>query len=106
MSNKSVKLFCCLALFAAIALVCILFLHYRDLGAQIRNTEALLVQSRDTWEKTAAEKEALQADKKALENDLKEATLSLQEAQDKKKNLQEDIDTLSREISDLQEKLP
>jgi septal ring factor EnvC (AmiA/AmiB activator) len=106
MNNKTVKLFCCVALLAALALVCVLFLHYRDLGAQLKTTQLLLTESRNTWETIAAEKEALQDQKKALENDLKEAKLSLTEAQEKTKKARDDIDTLTQEIADLKLKLP
>jgi len=106
MNNKTVKLFCCVALLAALALVCVLFLHYRDLGAQLKTTQSLLTESRNTWETIAAEKEALQDQKKALENDLKEAKLSLTEAQEKTKKARDDIDTLTQEIADLKLKLP
>lgn len=106
MNNKMVKLFCCAALLAALALVCVLFLHYRDLGAQLKTTQSLLSESRNTWETVAAEKENLQAQKKSLENDLKEAKLSLSEAQEKAKKVREDIDTLTQEIADLKQKLP
>ena len=103
--NRTMKLFCCVALVAALVLICVLFLHYRDLGTQMNITQSLLSQSRNTWESTAAEKEALQDQKKALENDLKEAKLSLTEAQDKTKSVKEDIETLTREIEDLKSKL-
>lgn len=106
MNNKTPKLFCCLAMLAALALICVLFLHYRDLGAQYRNNESLLSASRKAWETTAAEKEALQGDKKALENELKEAKLSLSEAQEKAVTLKEDIESLNREIEELRSKLP
>ena len=106
MNNKTVKLFCCVALLAALALICVLFLHYRDLGVQLRNTQTLLSESRNSWETTAAEKEALQDQKKALENDLKEAKLSLSEAQEKTKKVREEIDSLTNEIADLKLKLP
>ena len=106
MNNKTVKLFCCVALLAALALVCVLFLHYWDLGAQLKTTQSLLTESRNTWETIAAEKEALQDQKKALENDLKEAKLSLTEAQEKTKKARDDIDTLTQEIADLKLKLP
>ena len=106
MNNKTVKLFCCVALLAVLALVCVLFLHYRDLGAQLKTTQSLLTESRNTWETIAAEKEALQDQKKALENDLKEAKLSLTEAQEKAKKARDDIDTLTQEIADLKLKLP
>ena len=106
MNNKTVKLFCCVALLAALALVCVLFLHYRDLGAQLKTTQSLLTESRNTWETIAAEKEALQDQKKALENDLKEAKLSLTEAQEKTKKARDDIDALTQEIADLKLKLP
>jgi septal ring factor EnvC (AmiA/AmiB activator) len=105
MNNRTIKIFCCVAIAAALALISVLFLHYQDLGAQMKTTQSLLSDSRNTWETTAAEKEALQDQKKALENDLKEAKLSLTEAQDKTKSVKEDIETLTREIEDLKSKL-
>ena len=106
MGNKMMKLFCCIAVVAALVLICVLFLHYRDLGVQLRNTESLLAASRNTWETTAAEKESLQENRKTLENDLKEAKLSLKEAQEKTIELKEDIETLTREIDELKSRLP
>lgn len=106
MNNRTIKIFCCVALAAALALISVLFLHYRDLGAQMKTTQSLLSDSRNTWETTAAEKEALQDQKKALENDLKEAKLSLSEAQEKAKTVKENIDTLNKEIQELKSKLP
>ena len=58
--NKSLKAFCCVAMLAALVLVSVLFLNYRDLGSRLRETESLLSASRETWENTAAEKEKLQ----------------------------------------------
>ena len=106
MNNKTLKVFCCVALVTALVLICVLFLHYRDLGAQLSQTQVQLTDSRNTWESVAAEKEKLQAQKKSLESDLKEAKLSLSEAQEKTVSVKEDIDTLTVEIEDLKSKLP
>ena len=105
MKNRSLKLFCCVALFVALTLICVLFLHYHNLGIQLRTIQSQLAESRNTWETTAAKKEALQEDKKALENELKEAKLSLKEAQEKAASLKEDIKTLNKEIEELKSKL-
>ena len=57
MNNKTLKVFCCVALVTALVLICVLFLHYRDLGAQLSQTQVQLTDSRNTWESVAAEKE-------------------------------------------------
>ena len=103
--NKSLKAFCCIAMLAALVLVSVLFLNYRDLGSRLRETESLLSASRETWENTAAEKEKLQEDRKALESDLKEANLSLSEARERAVTLKQDIETLNGEIAELKQKL-
>ena len=106
MNKKTMKFLLCLALLAALSLICVLFFHYRDLGYSFQDTQAQLSASRNTWETTAAEKEALQEDLKTLKNELKEAKLSLQEAQERSETLKADIETLNQEILELRSKLP
>ncbi len=106
MNAKPIKILLCLAAVAALALSVVLALHFAGLNRQIRQQEVLLDESRAAWEKTAAEKEALQDERKQLNSDLREAQLTLSESRERAQELQEENDTLRQEIASLEASLP
>ena len=88
-----------LVMAAAILMISVLSVHYRDLSEQLKTKEGMLAASREAWEKTAAEKEALQVELKQLKDELKEARLSLDEAVERSGSIRKDIEDLNNEIS-------
>ena len=106
MSKKIMNLLLCLALVAALSLMCVLFLRYRSLGTELSDLQARVDTSISAWKKTDAEKQDLQKERDELKDSLKEAKLSLTEAQDRAESFREDIKSLEQEIGELRAKLP
>ena len=106
MTKKQMNIFLCLALVAALALMGVLFLHYRSIGSQLADLQSQVSVSMAAWKQTDAAKLDLQKERDELKDSLKEAKLSLTEAQDRAKSFREDIKSLEQEIGDLKSKLP
>jgi len=106
MNNKIMNLLLCLALIAALSLMCVLFLHYRSLGSELTDLQTQVSVSISAWKKTDAEKQVLEQERDELKDSLKEAKLALTEAQDRAESFREDIKSLERDIEDLKAKLP
>ncbi len=87
----------------ALALMLVLALHYGSLSRQLADTNRQLLESRNTWEQTAAEKETLQKELSGLKDALKEARLTLSESQERAETLKEEIATLEQEIQALKD---
>lgn len=105
MNNKYMKVFLSAVILCALAVMTISTVRYVNLGKQLNETDRLLSESRDAWEKTAAEKEEKQVELKALKSNLREAELSLTEAQERSVTLKEEIEVLKQEIQDLESQI-
>ena len=106
MSKKIMNLLLCLALVAALSLMCVLFLHYRSLGSELTELQDRVSASISAWKLTDTEKQELEKERDELKDSLKEAKLSLTEAQDRAESFREDIKSLEKEIEELKAKLP
>ena len=98
---KTMKAIVCLVMAAALALMTVLFLHYRSLGKELCEVERQLTESRETWEKIASDKEAIQVDLKAKQKEIKETQLQLDEATARAEELKQEINELTEEIESL-----
>lgn len=96
--SKSMKLWLCIVMIAAIALMSLCMADYLSLSRNLRTVQDQLSESRAVWERIAADKEELQKELKSKKNELKEAQLSLSEANEKAEELKSDIETLKKEI--------
>ena len=99
--SKQMKAILCLVMAAALAMMTVLFLSYRSLGKDLRTVEQQLTESRETWEKIASEKEAIQVDLKAKQKEIKETQLQLDEATARAEELRQEISELTEEIEKL-----
>ena len=106
MSKKIMNLLLCLALVAALSLMCVLFLRSHSLGSELTDLRARVSTSISAWKKTDAEQQDLQKERDELKDSLKEARLSLAEAQDRAESFRDDIKSLEQEIGELKKKLP
>lgn len=96
--SKSMKLWLCIVMIAAIALMSVCMADYLSLSRNLRTVQVQLSESRAVWEQIAADKEELQKELKSKKNELKEAQLSLSEANEKAEELKTEIETLKKEI--------
>ena len=99
--NKSLKLWLCAVMIAAVVLMAVCSADYLSRGRQLRSVEALLSESRAAWEQISADKEELKKDLKSKKSELKEAELSLSEATERAVELKAEIETLKAEIEAL-----
>jgi len=103
--NRSLRIM--LLLVIAVALLFMIFssLRYFHMKKDLSDLQSYLTVSRESWEKTAAEKEELQVILKSKKEELKEAELSLSEATERAETLKSEIDILQNDIEKLKEKL-
>ena len=101
--NKSTRLLLYIIMLAAMALICVCFLHYISLNRQYLDFDRQLSESRETWESIAAEKEALQVSLAEKKNELKEAELSYRESTERAEELKAEIEQLTEEIDNLKQ---
>ncbi len=99
--NQTQRILIFLAMAAAIVLMVALGGKYLQDGKKLTAKQQELKTSRATWERIAAEKEALQDELKEVTNELKEAKLTLEEAITRAGELREQIETLKEEIETL-----
>lgn len=102
--SKALKAVLCVVMICALTIMFFLGRDYYSSAALIREKSEELSRSRAAWEKTAAEKEALQAELKTVSEELREAELTLSEAIENAEKLQGDIEALEREIAELKGK--
>lgn len=102
--NKPLRLILCLVMAAAFALIIVCGLNYLRLTKELRSCEQQLAESRETWEKIAAEKEELQIDLRAKQKELKETKLTLDETTERASELKAEIEQLRKDIDLLKEK--
>ena len=102
--NKSVKVFLCAAMVAALALILICGLHYRSLGKQRSDVQTGLENSQASWKSINDEKLILLETLEAKTSELREADISLNELNQKSEDLKKDIETLQQEIEELKGK--
>ena len=99
--TKSTRVFCLLALAAALFLSVFLLAGFRRQSADLASLEKALAASRETWETVAAEKEALQKELSALSDDLREAQLTYSESETRASELREENALLESDIASL-----
>ncbi len=95
------RLLMVLAIIAALAVMIILGGGYLRDGKILLAKNQELETSRNTWEKIAEDKEALQEELKEVTNSLKEAKLTLEESTERAEELRQDIEQLKKEIEAL-----
>ena len=100
--TNTVRPFLFVALLTAVVLMYALIQNYLDLGTRLSTTLSDLAVSRESWETTAAEKEALLEQQDTLESNLKIAREPLDNVQ----KCKEEIETLTLEIAELKEQQP
>ena len=101
--SKSVKLAVCVVMAAALALMAVLAFQYLDMKKELNALERQLNESRDNWEKIAADKEELQVGLKAKQKEINKTQLQLEEAEERALELKQDILLLQQEIEALKE---
>ena len=94
----------CFVMAAAFALMIVCGLNYLSLTRDLLSCEQQLAESRETWERIAAEKEKLQDDLRAKQKELKETQLSLDETTERASELKAEIEQLQTDIELLKEK--
>ena len=99
--NKSLRITLWIVMVTSVFIISLCTYQYISLGRRLKETKTQLNASRETWEKTASEKEALQEILKTKREELKEAELSYSEATARADELKADIDVLNREITSL-----
>ena len=99
--NKSLKVFLCAAMVAALALILVCGLHYRSMEKQLSDVQTLLDDSQANWKNIDAEKQILLETLAGKTDDLREAELSLSELNQKADDLKKDIEDLRQEIETL-----
>ena len=104
--KKEVRILLVLTIVFALALFFRLGIGLRQDQRLLSAKGAELQASRETWERIAAEKEALQEELKAAENALKEAKLTLEESLSRAETLRAEIESLTLEIESLKAALP
>ena len=99
--NKSLKVFLCAAMVAALALILVCGLHYRSMEKQLSDVQTLLDDSQANWKNIDAEKQILLETLAGKTDDLREAELFLSELNQKADDLKKDIEDLRQEIETL-----
>ena len=99
--NKHLKIWLCIVMAAAVALMSLCTVEYLSLGSQLRDSENLLAESRAAWERIAADKVEIQKELKAKKENLKEAELTLSESAERAEELRTEIELLKQEIETL-----
>ena len=99
--SKSLKLFLCAAMAAALALMVFFGLHYRSLGKQLISAQTGMEESQASWNSINAEKLVLKDELDQKNSELREAELSLSELTEKAETLKKDIAALKQEIDSL-----
>ncbi len=99
--NKTVRIFLCAAMVAALALIIVCGLHYRNLGNQLSIVQADLEKCETNWKNTNAEKLILLETLDAKTADVREAEISHRELIQKAEDLKKDIEELRQEIGTL-----
>ena len=102
--NNQLKVILCLVMAAACALIVVCGLNYLHLTRELCSIEQQLAESRETWEKIAAEKETLQDSLRAKQKELKETKLTLDETTERATELKTEIEQLRKDIELLKEK--
>ena len=102
--TKSLRYLMLLIVAAAAAVILVLGANWLNLGKLLRETTALLSESRNNWETIASEKEELQDQLQTLKDELKEANLTLTEAEERAVTLSGEIEQLQKDIDELTEK--
>ena len=102
--KSSLKIILMVVMAAAIAVIGLSWTSLFSDQRLLREKQAELEKSRETWEAIAAEKEGLQDELKEVENALKEAKLTLEEKTARAETLQAEIETLKQEIEALKQK--
>ena len=96
--SKSLKAILCFVMASALALMVFCFLHYLSLGRELGSFRQQLAESRETWEKTAAEKEVLQDELKEVRKKLNIANLELEQSTADADEIKAEIEQLREEI--------
>ena len=99
--NKQFKIWLCIVMAVAFALMAFSAADYLSLGSLLRDCEIRLSESRAAWEQIAADKVEIQKDLKAKKEDLKEAELTLSESAVRAEELKAEIELLKQEIEAL-----
>jgi septal ring factor EnvC (AmiA/AmiB activator) len=94
-NKKGMTALLCLVAVTALALCVGLWQKQQARETALRETEASLAESQNSWQTTSAEKEKLQAEQGQVENDLREASLALQESMDKSASIRLQLATLT-----------
>ena len=102
--NKQLKFILCVVMGVAFALMTVCGLNYLHLTRELHACERQLAESRETWERIAAEKEELQDDLRAKQKELKETQLTLDETTERASELKAEIEQLQNDIEILKEK--
>lgn len=99
--NKHLKIWLCIVMASAIALIAFCAVDYLSLGSRLRDCEKRLAESRAAWEQIAADKVEIQKELKAKKENLKEAELTLSESAERAEELKTEIELLKQEIETL-----
>ncbi len=103
MMNKKMKAILFIVMAAGVALIAVCLLNYTSLRNELADCDRQLNESVEKWQKTAAEKEALQDDLKEKKKQLNIAQLELDSALEDAVVIQEEIDTLKKEVETLKQ---
>ena len=103
--NKLTRLTLVLVMLTALVLIAGCVYNYFSLGRQLRETEIMLAESRDTWNRIDAEKLELLAQLQQKQDELKEARLSLSEDSARADEIEQEIDSLHTDIENLNSRI-
>ena len=98
MSRKN-QLWLLAAVLAALMLCFVLGGRIASRLSQVQEITSALEASQQSWQHTAAEKEAMQAELKTVQSDLREAELTLSESLTRETELEAEIQALEEEIA-------
>ena len=99
--SKHMKALILFVMFFAVFMIVFCTVRYIKLGADLDLCNRQLTESRNAWEKTAAEKEELQTILKAKQKELNKAQLDLDEALKDIDEVKADIEQLNFDIEAL-----
>lgn len=99
--NKPMKILAWIVMAAAVLMMVFCSVTYVKLGRELGQYQQQLDESREIWEKIAAEKEELQKELKDKQRDLNKAQLDLDEATADIEQVKADIEQLTAEIEAL-----
>ena len=104
--NKQLKIIICIVMISAIAMIFICGMNYSGLGKELRSLDRQLTESREKWEKIAAEKEALQVDLNENQKKLKSMQRTLDDKTKEAEEIRAEIEQLRSEIDTLKQDSP